>query len=99
MTGMDNWALDYVIPSVSILFILANFVLRLVFRREFIRYVRNMFVAAVVGIICFILYLNNIIDFYIISLISCIIGSFTVLCILALDGKRIFNELEKRLHI
>ena len=99
ITGMNNWALNYVIPSVSILYIIANFVLRLVFKREFIRYVRNMFIAAVAGIICFVLFIYKISDVYILSLISCIIGAFTILCMLALDGKRVFNELGKKLHI
>ncbi|MBR3280396.1 MAG: hypothetical protein IKQ06_07295 [Bacilli bacterium] len=99
ITGMNNWSLDYVIPSLSIIYIVANFVLRLVFKREFLRYIRNMFVASIVGIICLLLYIYKISNIYIISLISCIMGVFTILCMLALDGKRVFNELGKRLHI
>jgi len=98
-TGMLGWSLNYVLPTLSSLYIIANFVLRIVFKKHFIKYFRNIFIASIGGILCMVLYLNSISTIYIPSLISFIIGCIAILCMLILDSRKILVELNKRLHI
>ena len=99
ITGMHNWSLNYVLPLLSSLYIIANFVLRLVFKRDFMKYFRNILFASAVGIFAMFLYLNNISSKIIPPFVSCVIGGIAIISILLFDGARFFTELGKRLHI
>ena len=99
LTGMHNWAFNYVIPILSIIFIIANFVLRLVFRRDFMKYFRNIFCSAIIGILCMVFYLHTISNVLVPAAISCILGGIAILSIAVFDGYKVWTELMKRLHI
>ena len=99
ITGNHNWALNYVIPIVSSLYIIANFVLRLVFKRELIRYFRNIFVASVVGILCISFYMNSLSTIAWPSTVSAVIGGVAIISIAVFDGAKVVSDLSKRLHI
>ena len=99
ITGKYNWALNYVIPILSSLYIIANFVLRVFFKRDLIRYFRNIFVASVVGIVCISFYMHSLSTIVWPSVVSATIGGTAILSIAVFDGTKVINDLSKRLHI
>ena len=99
ITGMHNWSLNYILPILSVVFVIANFVLRLVFRREYIRYFRNIVLGSIVGILSLVLYAKGVISLIAPSFVSCVLGGLAMISIIIFDGKKVFVELSRRLHI
>lgn len=98
-TGYHGWALNYVLPTVSPLFVVVNFIFRLVFKREFLKYYRNVMVAGVASILAFVLLKLDINNSIWLSCISGIIGLISVVGLSIFDGKKAKQELIKRLHV
>ena len=99
LTGNHGWALNYVIPILSGLYIIANYVLRLIYKRDLMRYFRNIFVASIVGIMCFFFYMNSLSIKIGPSFASAVIGVVAILSIAVFDGIKVINELSRKMHI
>ena len=98
-TGMHGWSLDFVLPILFILVIVTMGILAKVLKigpEEHIVYFLSL---ATFGIIPGFLWMNNIVNFELPSLI-CIGISFTLIFTLILfEGKKMLQEFSRRLHI
>jgi len=98
-TGMHGWSLDFALPIIFMMVIVAMGILAKVLKigpEEHIVYLLSL---ATFGIIPGILWLNNILNIELPSLI-CIGMSFTLIFTLVLfEGKKMLEEFSRRLHI
>ena len=99
ITGMHFWALNFVVPILTCVFIIINFALRFVFRRDYLKYFRNIIFASIIGIICIVFYANGFATILPPSFISCILGGIAILGIFMFDGVSVVTELSKRMHV
>ncbi len=99
ITGMHNWALNFVVPILTCVFIIINIALRFVFRRDYLKYFRNVILASVVGILCILFYAKGFATILPPSFISCIMGGVAMLSIFMFDGISVVTEVSRRMHI
>ena len=100
ITGQKLWSIKYVLPSISMIFIILNFVLRCVFRRNFINYYRNVLISSLCGIALMVLGIFNMIpSFKPLAYSAGILGIVTSIGMTIFDGKGVLEELKVRLHI
>ena len=98
-TGMHGWSLDFVLPILFILVIVAMGILAKVLKIGAEEHIVYFLSLATFGIIPGFLWMNNIVNFELPSLI-CIGISFTLIFTLVLfEGKKMMQEFSRRLHM
>ncbi len=100
ITGQNMWSLRLVIPIISIISIFLNYILKFVFKRDYLRYFRNITISSACCIALSVLFALEIIPTYaVMPYLTIIAGVVGLLVLLVFDGKAVFEELKVRFHI
>jgi len=98
-TGMHGWSIDFVLPILFILVIVAMSILSKVMRIGAEEHIVYLLCLVVFGIIPGILWSNNMVNVELPSMICMGISSVIFLGIVVFEGRKIWEECKKRLHV
>ena len=99
MIGYHLWSINFVIPLLSMVFAILNYILRFVFKKSLVKYYRNSMIASIVAIVCAILARMDIIPVPLPSYIAGIACAVIFLISSIIDGRAFLVELSKRMHV
>ncbi len=98
-TGWHGWSVDFVIPSICIVAMIATVVVVKIFKKHLRNYIFFIFMNAVFGILPSIFYSAQLVQIRYPSLICSALSIIIIFWLLIFQGREIFIELKKKFHL
>ncbi len=98
-TGFNGWSLDYVLPILCFCAMIAMTIVAKVRRLDTQDYILYLVIDCVLGIVCFILILTGIVHVVFPSAISFGSSIIFLAFLLFFEGKALWAEIQRRLHL
>ncbi len=98
VSGGKQWMVDYVIPSISMAVMLVLFILCLSLKNHQ-GLVSFFIINIILTLISGILLLCKVPHFALLNIITCILGSVTIVGVVLFSGSALKNELSKKFHV
>ncbi|MEG0021261.1 MAG: DUF6320 domain-containing protein [Bacilli bacterium] len=98
-TGFNNlWSLTYVLPFISVSYILSVFITRIFLKSPLKDYIIYIYINCLIGIIPIILVFKDVVKVAWPSIISASLSVFLMLILFIFNRKQVTQELERRFH-
>ncbi len=99
ITGFKGWSLDYVLPIISSCAMTAMMVIAKTRRLDTQDYILYLAIDCILGIVCFVLLLTGAVRIVIPSAVSFGISIIFMAFLLFFEGKALWAEIQRRLHL
>lgn len=98
-TGWYFWSITYVLPFLSIAYIVTLFFLRIFLKNIFRDYVIYIYINSLIGLIPLYFVIKNVLAVRWPSIVCVVFSLFSILALAIFNHRQMKNELERRLHI